>query len=66
MPGVGGQEVLAQRWWYGLTEVPVIMMTADQRAAQRLAAIGSPECILKPFTLDTLLNCVARYVCPDP
>lgn len=62
MPGVGGQDVLAQRWWYGLTDVPVVMMTSDAQAVQRLSAASISEYILKPFTLDTLLTCVSRYV----
>lgn len=65
MPGLGGQEVMGQLWWYGLTQVPVIVMTADERAAQALAATGAAEYILKPFSLDTLLRRVAYYVESD-
>lgn len=62
MPEVNGREVLAQRWWYGLTEIPVIVMTSDVHAAQKLLANGLAECILKPFTLETLLARVAHYL----
>ena len=65
MPGIGGQDVLAQRWWQGITEVPVVIMTSDEQAARKLAATNSAEYLIKPFTLTTLLDCVARYVCPS-
>src|SRR5689334_22058285 len=56
MPGMSGSELLAYLRTHGHTEVPVVVMTADTRAAQLLAAQGVLQCLLKPFTLDALLE----------
>jgi len=61
LPGLTGQEVLADLRWRGLTEVPVVIMSADVQAIRVLAA-DFAAALLKPFTLDTLLACVAGYM----
>src|SRR5215216_3836081 len=38
----------------GLIDVPVIMMTADTRAASELSMDGIAFCLMKPFDLDDL------------
>ena len=62
---MAGTEVLARLQSDGSSEVPVILMTADSYAAQRLADGGFRMCLLKPFDLDDLLDCVAKYL-PSP
>jgi len=62
MPGMSGSELLAYLRTHGHAEVPVVIMTADTRAAQLLTAQGVSRCLLKPFTLDALLDCVARAI----
>jgi len=64
LPGLTGLDVVAQLSRHGLSHVPVILMTADAAAATQLATARFPEYILKPFDLDELLACVARYVRP--
>jgi CheY-like chemotaxis protein len=58
--GMAGTEVLELLQSDGSFDVPVILMTADSQAAQRLAADGFRLCLLKPFDLDELLDCVAK------
>ncbi len=62
MPDVTGQDVVAQLWWRGLSDIPVVMMTADTEAAHRVLARGTTECILKPFTLNSIFEAMARYI----
>jgi CheY-like chemotaxis protein len=62
MPGMSGSELLAYLRTHGHAEVPVVIMTADTKAAQLLAAQEAPRCLIKPFTLDALLDCVARAI----
>lgn len=62
MPLMSGQEFLKQ--WRGqssASQVPVIVLTADQRE-QELAAILGVACVLtKPVEIDTLLDAVDRF-----
>jgi two-component system, OmpR family, alkaline phosphatase synthesis response regulator PhoP len=64
LPGLTGLDVVAQLSRHGLSHVPVVLMTADAAAARQLPASTFPEYLLKPFELDTLLECVARYIRP--
>jgi DNA-binding response OmpR family regulator len=45
--------------------IPIVVMTTAPRDAAALLMLGVGECLAKPFDLDELLSCVARYVQPD-
>jgi CheY-like chemotaxis protein len=60
MPGINGAELFRTLHDRGLTNVPIILMTADNHAVQKLIAEGVKFMLLKPFDLDTLLDCVSR------
>src|SRR3954471_10987283 len=51
MPGRNGMLLVEDLRSHGLTNVPIVMMTADTSAPERLAAQGIDVC-LKPFDLD--------------
>ena len=65
LPGLSGRDVVAQLHHHDLAHVPIVLMTADTVAAAQLPIAEFPEYLLKPFELDTLLTCVARYVRPQ-
>jgi DNA-binding NtrC family response regulator len=44
--------------------VPVVIITANPELAKPLVERYKIECIAKPFELDTLLDCVRRYMSP--
>jgi DNA-binding response OmpR family regulator len=44
--------------------VPIIIMTADTRAADSLSTQHDLTYLMKPFDLDALLECVAKFVPP--
>jgi len=64
MPGLTGLDVLKRLHRINLSHVPIILMTGDATAMTQLPRTAFPEYLLKPFELDTLLACVARYVRP--
>jgi DNA-binding response OmpR family regulator len=64
MPGLTGPDVVAQLRRQDLAHVPVVLMTADAAAAAELPATMFPEYLLKPFTIVSLLTCVARFIRP--
>lgn len=43
--------------------LPVALITAHPERAQPLVDRYGVECIVKPFDVQDLLDCVARYVC---
>lgn len=49
----------------GLATMPMVLMTTAPHAAAPLLVPGVIECLGKPFNLDELLACVARYVQPS-
>src|SRR5262245_6125957 len=61
LPDLNGLEVVARLHHHDLTYVPIVLMTADAAATTQLPTAMFPEYLLKPFELDTLLACVARY-----
>jgi two-component system response regulator AtoC len=65
LPGLNGVGVVAQLRRHDLGNVPVVLMTADATGAAQLSTTTFPEHLLKPFDLNTLLECVARYVRPQ-
>jgi DNA-binding response OmpR family regulator len=64
MPGLTGPDVVAQLHRQDLAHVPVVLMTADAEAAAELPATLFAEYLLKPFTIDSLLACVTRFMRP--
>src|SRR5262249_18397158 len=60
MPGIDGVDLFRLLSERGLATMPIILMTADNHAMQELGAQGVKFILLKPFELDTLLNCVAE------
>jgi len=46
--------------------IPIVVMTTAPYDAAPLLGMGAVACLAKPFDLDALLACVARYVQPDP
>jgi DNA-binding response OmpR family regulator len=63
-PSIGSAELIAQLRSARLATLPVVVMTTAPEAAASLLMPGSIECLAKPFDLDDLLACVARYVQP--
>jgi two-component system nitrogen regulation response regulator NtrX len=61
MPGMPGDELLRVLRRAGYT-FPIALLTASPQTAQSLLDMGSVVCVAKPFELDELLECVARYV----
>jgi CheY-like chemotaxis protein len=62
MPGVTGLSFVECIQRYGLADIPVVIMTADARAAQELSDNSFAACLLKPFDLTDLFDCVVRYI----
>ena len=60
MPGTTGLSFVESIQHYGLTDIPVVMMTADAQAAQQVSDDSFAACLLKPFDLDELFDCVAK------
>jgi CheY-like chemotaxis protein len=62
MPHMTGSELWEDLQRQNLSYIPVVLMTASPSAAQNLLAQGATDYLAKPFDLDQLLECVARYV----
>jgi len=60
MPGANGDELFRALHDRGLATIPIILMTADNHAMQKLIDQGVKFILLKPFDLDTLLGCVSH------
>jgi DNA-binding response OmpR family regulator len=58
MPGASGSDLFRALVERELATVPIILMTADNRAVEGLVAEGVKFILVKPFDLDTLLDCV--------
>ena len=62
LPGTRG-DVLARDFKNdGLADVPIVMMTADAQIAKSLSMEDIDYCLAKPFDLDELIECVAKYI----
>lgn len=48
----------------GLTTMQIVVLTSTPRDIAPLLVPGVVECLAKPFTINALLACVARYVQP--
>ena len=66
MPGKTGDVFVRDLRRDGRADLPVVLMTADSVSAKVLEAEGIALCLLKPFDLDDLLACVAKYIRPQP
>jgi len=64
-PGMCGVELIAHVRAADPAIIPIVVMTTAPRDAAPLLTLGVGECLAKPFDLDELLACVARYVQPD-
>src|SRR5262245_12680168 len=62
MPHMTGVELWEHFQRHNLTDIPVVLMTASPSAAETLLEQGATAYLAKPFDLDQLLACVARYV----
>ena len=65
MPVLHGGALIAQVRAVGPAAMPIVVMTTAPRAADPLLVPESIEFLAKPFDLDDLLACVARYVQPS-
>jgi len=62
MPHMTGMELWDYLQRNQLGDIPVVLMTASPSAAADLLAQGADDYLAKPFDLDQLLDCVARYI----
>jgi DNA-binding NtrC family response regulator len=60
MPGIDGVALFRLLYERALITMPIILMTADNKATAELVSEGVKFILFKPFDLDTLLNCVAE------
>jgi DNA-binding NtrC family response regulator len=60
MPGITTTEFLERSCPHD--PKPIVIMTADRRAADALAIQHNLTYLLKPFDLDALMECVAKFV----
>ena len=65
MPGETGVTLVSNLKNSGLADVPVIFMSADVRAARKLLIDNSTLCLLKPFDIGELIDCIAQHLCRD-
>lgn len=65
MPHMTGSELWQHLQRQDLGAIPVVLMTASPSAAENLLAQGATDYLAKPFDLEQLLECVARYVQPE-
>jgi CheY-like chemotaxis protein len=64
MPQMTGVMLLEHLQHQGIFDIPVVMMTASPRAAEQFLGTYSVDYLAKPFDIDQILECVARYVEP--
>jgi DNA-binding response OmpR family regulator len=64
MSDISAAELIAQLRAGGLATLPIVLLSTVSHHAAPLLVPGLIECLDKPFDLDVLLACVARYVQP--
>ena len=64
LPDLSGADLVAELHRNDLAQVPIVLMTADRASVAHLPMTMFTEYLIKPFDLDTLVACVARYICP--
>jgi len=63
LPRISGEDVLkAIRGQPSLADVPVVIVSGDSDAQQRVRALAAEGLLRKPVELDELLEVVARFV----
>jgi CheY-like chemotaxis protein len=63
MPQMTGIMLVEHLHSQGISDIPIILMTASPGAAERLAASNTTvDYLAKPFDIDDLLSCVSRYI----
>jgi CheY-like chemotaxis protein len=63
MPQMTGMMLVEHLHSQGISDIPIILMTASPGAAERLAASNTTvDYLAKPFDIDDLLSCVSRYI----
>ena len=63
MPVMNGWEFMNRRSQEedGISDIPVVVISADQRAREKATAIGAEDCLEKPIDLNRLIDTVERY-----
>jgi DNA-binding response OmpR family regulator len=64
-PGRHGTALIEELCAGNPARIPIVVMTTAPRDAAPLLGTWAGECLAKPFDLDAVLACVARYVQPD-
>jgi CheY-like chemotaxis protein len=64
MSDMSAAELIAQVRVGGLATLPIVLLSTVSLHTAPLLVPGRIECLDKPFDLDDLLACVARYVQP--
>jgi CheY-like chemotaxis protein len=62
MPQMTGVMLLEHLKANGVTQIPVVLMTASPRAAEPLLNQGMVDYLAKPFDIEQLLECVERHL----
>jgi two-component system nitrogen regulation response regulator NtrX len=62
MPQMTGIMLLEHLKANGVSDIPVVLMTASPRAAEPLLNQGLVDYLAKPFDIDQLLQCVERHL----
>ena len=65
MPDMIGTTLIQRIRQVQISHIPVIIMTAGTYSTDILMAQGAADYLPKPFELDALLDCVARYMQPQ-
>lgn len=64
-PSGQGSKFVEQVCTAGRASTPMVLMSTNERTAAQPLMHGVAACIVKPFDLYELLECVARYVQPS-
>jgi CheY-like chemotaxis protein len=65
MPQMTGIMLIEHLRATGISDIPVVLMTASPRAAETLSNMDLVDYLAKPFDIDQLLQCVARNLHSD-
>jgi CheY-like chemotaxis protein len=66
LPRMDGYAFAAELARQGLRpQIPLVVITADGRAAEKAARVGADAFLAKPFALPELLACVSQLVGPQ-
>jgi DNA-binding NtrC family response regulator len=64
MPGITTIEFFERLHSRGFCKLPIVIMTADAHATDYLSIHHDVTYLMKPFDLDDLMECVAKFVPP--